>query len=313
MVVKFGCLKIKIFVVAVLLKLSYGQDFGYEGSIGPAFWGLTYKGCNGGKLQSPIDIEINNVVKINFPPLSFENFDKPLETVRLENNGHTVQLSIRQGDIPKIRGGPLNGTYRFQQLHFHWGKDDHEGSENLINNRSYPLETHLVFYKEDYGNFSNALADDDGLTVLSFLYHITILENKKYEKFEQELPQVENMNSSVEIVNFDSLNDFTTTDRDTYFTYKGSLTTPPCSEVVTWIEFAQTIPLSHEQLQVFRLITGNAGKIDHNFRPVQAVNDRVIYASVPTTDSASSKIEHTTWLLVVSLFKTYLLFSFVVN
>lgn len=35
---------------------------------------------------------------------------------------------------------------------------------------------------------------------------------------------------------------------DEYFTYHGSLTTPPCSEVVTWIDFKQPISLSHSQV-----------------------------------------------------------------
>lgn len=38
-----------------------------------------------------------------------------------------------------------------------------------------------------------------------------------------------------------------------YYTYHGSLTTPPCSEVVTWIDFKQSIPLSHAQVHI-RLI-----------------------------------------------------------
>ena len=38
----------------------------------------------------------------------------------------------------------------------------------------------------------------------------------------------------------------------TYATYPGGLTTPPCNEVVTWINFKQALEVSVEQLQAFR-------------------------------------------------------------
>ncbi|CAH1111540.1 unnamed protein product [Psylliodes chrysocephalus] len=281
-------LKTIIFGLLITFKTGYGQDFGYDGNTGPDFWGLKYQGCNGGKLQSPIDIELNNVTEKEFPPLVFQHFDEPLETVKLENNGHTALLSIKQGKIPNVRGGPLNETYNFSQLHFHWGRTDDEGSENLVNNQSFPLELHMVLYNTKYGNFSNALYYDDGLTVLSFLYHKTIKQNQHYQKFERELPAVENLNATVDIIGFVSLDNFTTTDRNEYFTYKGSLTTPPCSEVVTWLEFINTIPLSHEQIQEFRFLSGARGKLNHNFRPAQARNDRSVYMNIPTLSSTAS-------------------------
>lgn len=46
-------------------------------------------------------------------------------------------MAIKTNDEPKISGGPLVGTYKFKQLHFHWGANDDEGSENLINNSRY--------------------------------------------------------------------------------------------------------------------------------------------------------------------------------
>ncbi|CAG9861000.1 unnamed protein product [Phyllotreta striolata] len=311
-------------LILLFICCGHGQDFGYDGKSGPDFWGLNYRGCNGGKLQSPIDIQLNNVIRKEFPPLIFEHFDKPLETVRLENNGHTALLSIKIGNLPNIRGGPLNATYNFTQLHFHWGRNDDEGSENLINNQSFPLELHMVLFNTDYGNFSNALNHDDGLVVLSFLFHRTIKENPSYQKFESGLPAVENFNASVDIVGFVSLDNFTTTDRSEYVTYRGSLTTPPCSEVVTWIEFINTIPLSHDQIQEFRLLSGSDGKLNHNFRPVQAANDRSVYMNIPTANnsnkptnsnqkSSSTYLKNNLVLLVPVIIFSQKYFNFAVN
>lgn len=60
----------------------------------------------------------------------------------------------------------------FEHLHFHWGENDHEGSEDLINNHSFSMEMHAVFYKEDYKSKDEALKYDDGLTVLAYLYEV---------------------------------------------------------------------------------------------------------------------------------------------
>ncbi|XP_023019927.1 carbonic anhydrase 2 [Leptinotarsa decemlineata] len=270
-----------IFVMCFFADLGFCQDFGYDGTIGPNFWGERYQNCGHGKLQSPIDIEETDVIVQKFPPLIFKNFDEPLESVHLKNNGHTVVVSISGGAVPSISGGPLAGTYNFSQLHFHWGKTDEEGSENLINNQSFPLELHMVMFKTDHGSFAEAANETDGLAVLSFLYIATSEDNENYEQFAEQLLLVQDVGSSVDINGFVSLDDFTTTDRNHYFTYRGSLTTPPCSEVVIWIEFKNTIKLSHNQLQEFRELSGQEGKLEHNFRPIQPLHDRVVYMNSP--------------------------------
>lgn len=42
----------------------------------------------------------------------------------------------------------------------------------------------------------------------------------------------------------------------TFATYPGGLTTPPCNEVVTWLNFKQPLTVSAAQLQAFRLEIG---------------------------------------------------------
>lgn len=106
----------------------------------------------------------------------------------------------------------------------------------------------MVFFKTEYGDLNAALEHSDGLTVLAFLYEAVNEENKYYMMFEDGLVRIKELNSTLELWNFVSLDKFTVKDRESYFTYEGSLTTPPCSEVVTWIEFRNTIPLAHKQV-----------------------------------------------------------------
>lgn len=235
------------FLVVFSIFSCNGQDFGYDGSEGPIHWGEKYQQCVG-KHQSPIDIESQNVIEKSFPPIVYDGFDQNLEQVNVTNNGHTVMLSITKGEPPTVSGGPLSGTYAFTQLHFHWGQNDSLGSENQINHQSFPLELHVVLYNIQYETFKNALDYEDGLVVLSFLYSVSHTSNSKYNQFEEALDAVRDILASKEIDNFVSLDDFVGIDRGAYFTYAGSLTTPPCSEVVTWIEYQNTIPVSREQV-----------------------------------------------------------------
>jgi len=82
-------------------------------------------------------------------------------------------LKTNESKAAMLTGGPLgNSVYVFEQLHFHWGKNDYEGSEDLINNHSFPMEMHAVFYKEDYKSMNEALKHDDGLAILAYLYEV---------------------------------------------------------------------------------------------------------------------------------------------
>ena len=49
---------------------------------------------------------------------------------------------------PTISGGGLKGTYRFTQLHFHWGNSEKKGSEHIIEGKAFPMEVHLVHFNE---------------------------------------------------------------------------------------------------------------------------------------------------------------------
>lgn len=93
-------------------------------------------------------------------------------------------------------------------------------------------------------------------------------DNPKYAEFIDLLKNISEADSSVSFQQTNSFHDLLIENLDQYYTYNGSLTTPPCSEVVTWLDFIDPIPLSHEQvnLERRRLFLSRANSISHAFR-----------------------------------------------
>uniref|UniRef100_A0A336KUN5 carbonic anhydrase n=1 Tax=Culicoides sonorensis TaxID=179676 RepID=A0A336KUN5_CULSO len=269
-----------LMLIGIYFDGSFTQDFGYDGDHGPDHWGEDYGECFG-KHQSPINIDSEHVVKKVLPQLKIKHFlEKPKE-MSITNNGHTVQLTVNVENMPIVSGGPLTGPYQFAQLHFHWGDNDTYGSEDLIEGHSFPMELHAVFYKMEYGSVKSAMSHEDGLTVLAFFFEISDDDNENYMEFTQLLDQIVEPRTSAVFTKQPSFGELFATDFTHYYTYNGSLTTPPCSEIVTWIDFAHPIYLSHNQLEKFRhLKDDHHHPLTHNFRPVQPLGDRIIWFNV---------------------------------
>uniref|UniRef100_A0A182NH68 carbonic anhydrase n=1 Tax=Anopheles dirus TaxID=7168 RepID=A0A182NH68_9DIPT len=281
-----------VMLIASILVLSvhYGhaQDFGYDGEKGPSHWGEQYNSCTG-KHQSPININSLDVKKVNLPPLVFQGFNVAPKETNLTNNGHTVVVTMDSEVTPTVSGGPLAGMYEYSQLHFHWGDNDTFGSEDMIDNHRFPMELHIVFFKQEYKNARTALNHPDGLTVLAFFYEIAPVDNPMYDEFIALLGNVTGSHLSARFETPPSLKDLLAEDLLHYYTYDGSLTTPPCSEVVTWIDFKEPILLSHAQVQAFRALEDEEGHpLTHNFRPVQPLGDRVVLYN---TDELIKQVE----------------------
>lgn len=62
------------------------------------------------------------------------------------------------------------------------------------------------------------------------------------------LAKVIKPNTVEKFCNRPALFDLIPSDLSSYFTYNGSLTTPPCSEAVIWIDFENTVKISHDQV-----------------------------------------------------------------
>jgi len=276
-------------IFAVTGTSAAGCGFGYDGELGPDHWGDEYEQC-AGKHQSPINIDSAHVTRVHLEPLKMENFDIELGVATLTNNGHTAMLSTDSDVKPILSGGPLNGEYEFAQLHFHWGENDTVGSEDEIDGKTYPMEMHLLFFKKEYLNSDAALDYPDGLTVLAVLFEVGDVHNENFDGFSQVLPEIIDPETSATFDVAPALFDLLPNDFIHYFTYDGSLTTPPCSEVVTWIDLKTPVTLSHDQFESFRsLLNEEETPMSNNFRAVQPLGDRVVLYN---TDEDEVELEH---------------------
>ncbi|CAH0394947.1 unnamed protein product [Bemisia tabaci] len=304
------------------------KEFGYEANedeIPPNSWSEQYGTCSG-KYQSPIDIEESLVTRVYLPPLEFTNFNEVPSSAMITNNGHTVMLKYNFSSPASIKGGPLQKEYFFEQMHFHWGTNDSIGSEDLINNHSFPMELHMVFYNSDYGNIDNASNYKDGLVVLATFFEPTVtllfapfternnkgpeeeaqifeyerfttvskispFENDVYQTLIKALPDVTEADKKEYLENVPVLASLLPCNPERYFSYLGSLTTPPCLEVVTWIDFKHPVLLSHTQVHTFRTLHSHHGMLTHNFRPVQPLSNRPVWYNAHTfVDSGASTL-----------------------
>ncbi|KAK8777928.1 hypothetical protein V5799_020724 [Amblyomma americanum] len=109
----------------------------------PREWGQEWSSCNGAK-QSPVLLLPHKSIGIEVPPLHFKHFSTPLANPVIANTGRTLRV---RSSMPKpiVTGGILTEEYVFDQAEFHWGRDDHTGSEHIIDALSYAVEVQMTF------------------------------------------------------------------------------------------------------------------------------------------------------------------------
>ncbi len=240
-------------IVAALASTVSLQAFGqqapaahwtYEGEHGPAHWSSlepAFETCKVGKHQSPIDIRGAKAAPL--PAIEFAYQPSPLKVV---DNGHTIQVSYAPGSFITV------GDRKYELLQFHF----HHPSEEKVNGKSYPLVAHLV-HKDAGGSLAVvAVLLADGKP------------NPFIETIWKHLPAEEGKESAPEGVTIDVATLLPA--KRGYYTFTGSLTTPPCSENVTWLVLKSPAPISKGEVAVF------AKKFPHNARPVQPLNGRVV-------------------------------------
>jgi carbonic anhydrase len=217
--------------------------WGYGGAENPTQWGSLSKDfavCESGRDQSPINIK--DAVEGNPAKINFDYKSSPLVVV---NNGHTIQVNYAQGSSITINGE------KFSLLQFHF----HTPSEHNINDKASAMELHLVHRSE-----SGQLA----------VVGVMLTKGKANSLIEEVWKNIPNTGKTSTVSDL-MINATNLLPRSkAYFSYAGSLTTPPCSEGVKWNVFVEPITVSDEQVEVFEKIY----QVDA--RPIQSTNGRDI-------------------------------------
>lgn len=240
----FLAIWIVVFCSTSPAQKSHPPHWSYQGKDGPEHWGQldpAYTLCAVGRAQSPININYAEVSEL--PPLKFNYKSVPLDVI---NNGHTIQVNYPPGSTLTVG----RKVYMLRQFHFH------HPSEEYIKGRGFDLTTHLVH--------------DDGsghLAVVAILFKIGSW-NALFSTVWMNVParSEKATNGPSARVNATSL---LPPDRG-YYTFQGSLTTPPCSEGVVWYVLKNQATLSADQVALFAKLYPN------NARPTQPLYGREV-------------------------------------
>jgi len=229
---------------AALAQEAHPPHWAYEGTEGPPKWGKldnSYATCSLGHTQSPINI--TGAQPADLPPLKFDYKPVPLNII---DNGHTVQVNYAPGSTLTVG----DKIYTLKQFHFHHPSEEH------INGHGFDLVAHLVH------------ADADGhLAVVAILFK-SGAENPLLATLWKNIPSEKGKAVDVSGVTVDVLT-LLPADHG-YYTFAGSLTTPPCSEGVTWFVLKSQSAISRAEVAAF------AKLYPKDARPIQPLNGRQI-------------------------------------
>ncbi|HSG88146.1 MAG TPA: carbonic anhydrase family protein [Pseudomonadales bacterium] len=225
----------------------------YEDDTGPLHWATLsaeYAGCAIGTEQSPIDLSDARVSTLPEIVRSYSAASVRIvhheHIVDVIDNGHTIQINYDEGSVLDV------GGEQFELVQYHF----HAPSEHTVDGRHYPMEMHLV-HRSETGH----------LAVIGVLI-AEGAHNTAFDPVWANLPSFPGAQVHLEHLQVD-IDDLLPATHRTW-RYRGSLTTPPCSEGVEWIVMHDPVTLSSAQIAAFTAI------FDGNNRPVQAVGSRSI-------------------------------------
>lgn len=248
---RFDRVALAVFALMGIAQIACAQTapWDYRGKYGALAWGKldpAYRACSEGHQQSPIDIRgahRNRALK----PIEFHYL---AGGVTLQNEGHTIVARVHPGSYIVANGV----RYDLVEYVFH-----HPG-ETAVNGRLHDMDIQFLH-----------TSADGKLAILDVLLtEDQDAPNATLATLWQHLPEALGATETVtDMVNPGGL---LPADRG-YWTYMGSLTTPPCTEGVRWFVLEQPITLSRDQLNAF------AALYPMNSRPLQDTHGRRIEAN----------------------------------
>jgi carbonic anhydrase len=228
-----------LFAAAAFADEECPPRYSYCGYSGPAQWPnlpIANNQC-GGERQSPV-----NMVPEKPTPGEAIDVDYVAGNAIIRNTGHDI-LVTPTDDAGKITIG--GKVYKLLQLHFH------VPSEHHINGTGAPAEMHIVHRLEGGG------ADDYAVI------GVMLTRGTTYKALE---PVFANLPVKVCDSKFDPLwiefDKLLPKKLSSYYTYAGSLTTPPCTQSVIWYVLGERGTISDSEL-------GKLSALGENARPIQ--------------------------------------------
>ncbi|XP_051541306.1 carbonic anhydrase 4-like [Myxocyprinus asiaticus] len=305
-----------LLILSVVSLAHSDDDFCYvEKHCDPYAWGDSYPSCHPLLYSHHSPINLNHELTRNdsLDSLHLEGFNLTHKGQwKLRNQGHSVVLEVGNG--MQVSGAGLPGTYRTVQLHFHWGSVSSNGSEHTLDNMRFPMEMHIVNIKSTHPNLTSALEDETGLAVLGVFIDVVFLHNENFQPISSALPSVAYKGQTKSIRPFPLIDLLPQNNLTQYYRYHGSLTTPPCSQVVLWTIYEVPIYISWTQFEQF--VSGIYSTeeeadeqvlLHNNYRHIHLTYSRTVYASKDAkllTNGVSS-------LVIFQLLKIFLFIVFV--
>ena len=256
---------IELIFLSLLFSLIFTLDYSAQET-----WG---DDCQLDSIQSPININENEVVednsKFSFESINYETIESTSVTYQNEFSISTPTLD--NGNITvKINGTTF--TYKLLNIHFHLN------SEHTINGKNYDMEMHIVH--------ENTNTEDKNNLHMVIAYIFEIDDDDDDEEEKTFLDSI-GFNTGEEVKNV-NVKDIVKKE-DVYY-YKGSLTTPPCTEDVNWVVIEDIKKMSKRQFDKFEEYVKNINEnySNGNNRKTFELNGRKVYKSEINDDDSDS-------------------------